>query len=309
MPKPGHTVAMVGVAQLGPPIDVRAEFGQARAALLDLLRDMPDDEWTAATICPGWTARDIVAHLLHDDLRRLSRTRDNYSGGTAPAQREGLVAALNAANWGWVIDTAFLSRPLLRDLLAHTGQLIQTMWAEADLEAPSEGVWWADVGVAPMWFDCARDYSEDWTHQQQIRDAVGRPGLTDARFLDPVLDTFLRALPRTYRRLPASLATSLLVFCLTTVASRPGRSAPTPQAGRCAEAVSQLLPRRSACPPTCYGGLLAAPSAPKPRTGRTAPAPRLGRAMRPRVDRRTASRPLSERGATISLLTQRFVAE
>lgn len=51
---------------------------------------------------------------------------------------------------------------------------LEAMWAAGDLDAPSEGVWWAGVELAPLWLDVARDCSEDGTHQQQIRDAVRR---------------------------------------------------------------------------------------------------------------------------------------
>ncbi len=202
---------MVSLAQLGPAIDVRPQFAAERAALLELLTDLRGEEWDAPTVCPGWPVRDVVAHLLHDDLRRLSRTRDRYSGGAPPAPRANLVAFLNAANQRWVTETRFLSPVLLIDLLAHTSRTIEEMWAAAELDAPSEGVWWAGIDLAPVWLDLARDFSEDWTHQQQVRDATGRPGLTEARFLDPVLDTFLRALPHTYRQVPAPPGVTVLV--------------------------------------------------------------------------------------------------
>lgn len=53
------------------------------------------------------------------------------------------------------------------------------------------------------WFDIAREYTEKWLHQQHIRDAVNAPILDTREFLHPVLDTFQRALPHTYRDVPA----------------------------------------------------------------------------------------------------------
>ena len=202
---------MVDVRQLGPAINVRAPFAVVRAALLDLLNELSGDAWSAATSCPGWTVHDIVAHLLHDDLRRISRSRDGYAGELAAVVDGSPVDRLNEANQRWVADTGFLSPVLLVDLLTHTSSLLEAMWADADLNAPSEGVWWAGIEVAPVWLDLARDYSEDWTHQQQIREAIGRPGLTEPRFLDPLLDTLLRALPRTYRDVRAPDGASVLI--------------------------------------------------------------------------------------------------
>lgn len=191
---------VVSVAQLGAAVDLRPNLAAAREALLDLLADLEAGDWNAATGCPGWSVRDVVAHLLHDDLRRLSRTRDQIAG-PRPSVGETLPDFLNRANEQWVAQTRFLSPALLLDLLGHSAGLIQQMWAEADLTSLGEGVWWAGIARAPVWLDVAREYTEEWTHQQQIRDAVVRPGLTTPDFLDPALDTFLRALPHTYEDL------------------------------------------------------------------------------------------------------------
>ena len=62
-----------------------------------------------------------------------------------------------------------------------------------------------------IWFDTARELTERWHHQQQIRLATGRPGLMVPEFYHPVLDCFLRGLPFAYRTVPAALGTSVLV--------------------------------------------------------------------------------------------------
>jgi hypothetical protein len=69
------------------------------------------------------------------------------------------------------------------------------MWADSNLDQLGGGVWWAGVEAAPVWLDVARDYTEDWIHHQQIRDAVEPPGLGSPEFLDPLLDTLMRAGP------------------------------------------------------------------------------------------------------------------
>ena len=66
---------------------------------------------------------------------------------------------------------------------------------------------WAGPGPAPVWLHTAREYTERWVHQQQIRDAVGRPGLTERRWLGPVLDAFARALPRALGDAEAAVGT------------------------------------------------------------------------------------------------------
>jgi hypothetical protein len=44
---------------------------------------------------------------------------------------------------------------------------------------------WAGPDTSPAWLDIARDYTEFWVHQQQIRDAVDRPGADRPQLLHP----------------------------------------------------------------------------------------------------------------------------
>jgi uncharacterized protein (TIGR03083 family) len=213
-PEVRQTAMVIVAGQLGNPLDVRAQFTAARGALVQLLRDLHPADWAMATICPGWTVHDTATHLLHNDLRRLSRTQDRYSQGLSPTAAGDLVEFLNDANERWVRENRFLSPHLVTELLGHTGRLIKAMWDAADLDAASEGVWWAGIDPAPTWLDLARDYSEEWTHQQHIRDATRRLGLTDAVFIDPALETFARALPHVYRDAPSVPGASVLVVAV-----------------------------------------------------------------------------------------------
>ena len=63
--------------------------------------------------------------------------------------------------------------------------------------------------MSPNWFDIGREYTERWLHQQQIREAVGAPGLTARGWLHPTLDIFVRALPFSYREVEAPLGSSI----------------------------------------------------------------------------------------------------
>jgi hypothetical protein len=70
---------------------------------------------------------------------------------------------------------------------------------------------WAGEAESQNWFDVAREYTERWHHQQQIRDAVDQPGLTEPRFLRRVIATFARGLPHAYRNAAAPLDTAVAI--------------------------------------------------------------------------------------------------
>lgn len=106
-----------------------------------------------------------------------------------------------------------LSPHVLIDLLAHLGPQLDAHWASLDLAViGGNDVWWAAPDVpAPVWLHIARECTECWVHQQQIRDAVGRPGADEPELVQPVIDTFLRALPRTLRDVPADPGMALRI--------------------------------------------------------------------------------------------------
>jgi hypothetical protein len=64
-------------------------------------------------------------------------------------------------------------------------------------------VGWVGQNQSLNWFDIAREYTEKWLHQQHIRLAVDKPLLTGREWLFPVLDTFMYALPYTFRGVAA----------------------------------------------------------------------------------------------------------
>jgi hypothetical protein len=59
---------------------------------------------------------------------------------------------------------------------------------------------WAGENESKNWFHIAREYTEKWHHQQQIRLAVGsEQELLKEKWYFPYLDTSVRALPHNYR--------------------------------------------------------------------------------------------------------------
>jgi hypothetical protein len=61
------------------------------------------------------------------------------------------------------------------------------------------------------WFDTARELTERWHHQQQIRLATNRPGIMTPELYYPVLDCFVRGLPHVYRAVDAPIGTAVLL--------------------------------------------------------------------------------------------------
>jgi uncharacterized protein (TIGR03083 family) len=195
------------------PIFVTELFCQIHGELLSLLRNLSDDDWSKPTAARMWTVKDIVAHLLDSDVRRLSYQRDKAPMVPPEEPIENyrdLVNFLNRLNADWVGAARRISPRLLIEFLEITGAQVCELFKSLDLFAPAIfGVAWAGEQESQNWFDVAREYTEKWHHQQQIRDAVGAPALTGRKWLFPVLDTFLRGLPHTYRETQADEGSSV----------------------------------------------------------------------------------------------------
>jgi uncharacterized protein (TIGR03083 family) len=187
--------------ELFPPLD---------RELIGLLRSLSDAEWNRAIGSGRWSVKDVSAHLLDTAVRRLSLHRDGYSAPDTPKLQtdDDLKNFINQMNAYWVKAARRLSPRLLIELLERTGRELYEFFTTLDsCEAARFPVSWAGEESSLNWFDIAREYTERWHHQEQIRETVSRPELTSRKYLYPVLDTFMRALPHVYRSVQAPTGT------------------------------------------------------------------------------------------------------
>jgi uncharacterized protein (TIGR03083 family) len=193
-------------------IDVLPLLSPLHSKLMDLYGALRLEQWDAPTICRGWTVKDVASHLLDTDLRKLSAGRDGHRRQPPKPITDGhsLVDYLNELNESWVEATRRLSPAVLTEWQALSGPQVVTYWHGIDMNAQAPfPVGWAGEDTSQNWFDCAREYTERWHHQQQIRDAVGAEPLTGTRWLSPILATFVRALPVAYREIKAEPGTRI----------------------------------------------------------------------------------------------------
>jgi hypothetical protein len=184
--------------------------------LLDLLRSLAPDEWHRPTVSSLRNVKDIVSHLLDGSLRRLSLQRDGYTppdGSVRPRPGEPLVAFLTRLNDEWEVATRRLSPPVLIALTEWADAGLAELFRSLDPHAPAIfPVAWAGEEASENWMDVAREYTEKWHHTQQLFDATGRASTITGRDLyHPCLDTFMRALPFTFRTVEAGVGTVVAV--------------------------------------------------------------------------------------------------
>ncbi|NKY89491.1 maleylpyruvate isomerase family mycothiol-dependent enzyme [Nocardia veterana] len=139
---------------------------EERADLIALLRDLSEEEWEAPSLCAGWRVRDVVGHLLYDEI--------SLPGYARFALRHRLNT--DRVNNRLVDRVRNLTTAELLARFENSGQRITGAWPRLGL---------ADILV----------------HHQDIRRPLGRPREIPADRLIAVLrhpDPF--AAPRKYTR-------------------------------------------------------------------------------------------------------------
>lgn len=187
------------------PILTAHLFSKLEGLLIELLRSLNAEEWNAQTPAPKWNVKDVAAHLLDTQLRKLSVCRDGYRPQIPGVESDAdLVRLINRLNAEGVEIYRRLSAKVLISLMEPASRQNSEYHESLDPFAPSPfAVSWAGEVESANWFDTAREFTERWHHQQQIRMAVDRPGIMTPEFYHPVLDCFMRAMPHHYRNVRA----------------------------------------------------------------------------------------------------------
>lgn len=178
-------------------------FPKLDAKLIELLNSLSAQDWEKQTLAPLWNVKDIASHLLDGNLRTLSMLRDDYFGEKSEniQSYQDLIDYLNRLNADWVKAMKRISPSILITMLEQTGKEYHTFLQTLQPFEKSEfSVAWAGESESANWFHIAREYTEKWHHQQQIRFAISQTQpLYSQELYFPYLETSMRALPHHYR--------------------------------------------------------------------------------------------------------------
>jgi len=183
------------------PIDTLSLFPELDHLLLELLESLTSEDWQKPTTSKQWKVKDVAAHLLDGNLRSVSMLRDqHYDEVPGP----NLIAYLNRLNGEWVKAMRRVSPEIILNLLRDSAQEYhQVLKSLPPFDRATFAVAWAGEQVSQNWFHIAREFTEKWHHQQQIRWAVKQEApLYNPRLYSPYLQTSMRAVPHHYSTYP-----------------------------------------------------------------------------------------------------------
>jgi uncharacterized protein (TIGR03083 family) len=209
-----HDWAMPTLVPKDPTIEALAEVW---TRLDDLLTGLDEASWSAPTCLPGWDVKAVVAHLIGTEAMLLGEPAPDVE--IDPAEYEHVRNDMGRINEAWVASMADLAPvELLTSFRDHTARRLEALRATDQAAWDAEGFTPAGTDTYGRFmrirvFDC-------WLHEQDIRDAVSRPGGEEALSAAMTFDEMEAALGYVVGKKAAAPAGSSVRFELTGPAGR-----------------------------------------------------------------------------------------
>jgi uncharacterized protein (TIGR03083 family) len=202
-------------------------YRQAVQAVIDLGRTCGEADFNKDTACPGWTVKDQISHIVG---------LESWLGG-------GPMPRIHVPDYGHIKDEAgrIVERAVearrgmvgskvvheLESVLAH--RLRQLSDPALTAETIIHGRW----GPEPASESLRHRILDIWAHEQDIRQALGRPGDLDSPAAAVFVDALCRALPRLVAEKAAIEPGNVVIFDITgPVVGRAGVRVETDERGK-----------------------------------------------------------------------------
>jgi uncharacterized protein (TIGR03083 family) len=166
-----------------------AQLGEEWDALSELGAGLSDADWSLPTPCPGWSVAAQYAHIIGTESVLLGRSAPPVD----PGRPEHVKNPVGGGNEVWVAALGVLSR---EEVLAGFAEVTTSRrralaaMGEEEFSAPSR----TPIGDADYRrfmqlrvFDC-------WVHEQDVRDALHRPGHEAGPVAEQSVDEIFRSI-------------------------------------------------------------------------------------------------------------------
>jgi uncharacterized protein (TIGR03083 family) len=159
------------------------------SSIVALCADLTPEQWDAPTECPGWSVRDNVSHLIAIENRLLGLP-DDPPLTDYPPHVKNEVGRFNENSIE--LRRALPGPEVLAEFSAVTTKRLQQLRALSDEEL--ERVGWSPIGDIPYRQFMVVRLFDSWSHEQDIRRALDRPGNLSGAVVDTVLAWHARSL-------------------------------------------------------------------------------------------------------------------
>ncbi len=180
-----------------------------------LCASFTEREWKTPTDLPGWSVQDNIAHIIDFESRMLGRPVPEHT----PAQRPHMKNDLGRRNEIWVDWCRSWSGAEVleayREVIAARLQVLRAA-GDAKFSAPSP----ISATGEPLRDHLQRRAVDCWSHEQDIRRAVSRPGHMDGPIVTSALDRMVGGMGMVCSRRAKAPDGSTIVLVITGPYSR-----------------------------------------------------------------------------------------
>lgn len=172
------------------PTDSIDQLEDTWYAIADLCEDLTEQEWKLPTDLPGWTVQDNLSHLIGTERALQGLPVTEHRAGPKPWVRNPIGEATEHE-----IDVR----------RGRTGAEVLAEWHElialrlATLRT-ADDAYFAQPAIMPTGPGTVADFLsirvlDAWSHEQDMRRALGRPGSLDSPSAAHTIDRLIRTLP------------------------------------------------------------------------------------------------------------------
>lgn len=203
-----------------PPADLAEllpAYAQTARSLIDLAFTCTDDDLARPTSCPGWTVHDQLAHVAGLEASLIGRTDPPVQLPDYPWLTSDMARMIEPAV---EVRRQRTREQLLADLSEVIGERI-LMLQGLDLSEGQELI--GPFGPMPAEQVLGLRIIDTWCHEQDVREALGRPGNLDSAAAALFTSKVLSAMPgRAVRQAHLPVGTTVIVDCTGPVVGRSG---------------------------------------------------------------------------------------
>ncbi|MCF2526545.1 maleylpyruvate isomerase family mycothiol-dependent enzyme [Yinghuangia soli] len=167
---------------------------QSVRALSDVCHGLTEGQWNRATECPGWSIRDVVSHVIGVELELLGDPRPIHN---LPSDLAHVRPGDEFSRYCEIpvdVRRCHTAAEMTGELSYVVGRRLR-MLRDSDCRPETEvrGM----MGRSTPYKHLLRSRAFDvWTHEQDVRRAMGRPGGLDSAAAQISRDFLLGQLPR-----------------------------------------------------------------------------------------------------------------
>lgn len=151
--------------------DIVDALASVWSSIATMCGTLTEEEWATPSRLPGWSVKDVVAHIVGTEAMLAGRPQPEVELGDAPHLRNDI----GRFNEAWIVERRGRPGPeVLAEFVAITEERLAALGRMDQAQFDEEA--WTPAGHATYGrfmqirvFDC-------WMHEQDVRAALGRPG-------------------------------------------------------------------------------------------------------------------------------------